>query len=71
MGRGSGEIDEKVMEINLDRTVKWYGFKTLFYLCSDIFVAEDVSSEILKDCYRIILITGYNAFDHQCKSRDR
>ncbi|KAJ4974819.1 hypothetical protein NE237_007993 [Protea cynaroides] len=49
-------------------TVKWYGFGiVLIYIVSlSIFpgyITEDVHSEILRDWYPILLITGYNVFD--------
>ncbi|KAL5552904.1 hypothetical protein UlMin_040305 [Ulmus minor] len=48
--------------------VKWYGLGiVLIYLVTlSIFpgyITEDVHSEILKDWYSILLITGYNVFD--------
>ncbi|KAJ4974904.1 hypothetical protein NE237_008078 [Protea cynaroides] len=49
-------------------TVKWYGFGiVLIYIVSlSIFpgyITEDVHSEILRDWYPVLLITGYNVFD--------
>ncbi|CAI9761756.1 unnamed protein product [Fraxinus pennsylvanica] len=49
-------------------TVKWYGFgiMIIYVVTLSIFpgsVTEDVSSEILKDWYPIILVAGYNVFD--------
>ncbi|KAJ7953634.1 Equilibrative nucleotide transporter like [Quillaja saponaria] len=53
--------------------VKWYGFGiVLIYIVTlSIFpgyITEDVHSQILKDWYPIILITGYNVFDLVGKS---
>ncbi|CAI9779351.1 unnamed protein product [Fraxinus pennsylvanica] len=49
-------------------TIKWYGCGILiiYVVTLSIFpgsVTEDVSSEILKDWYPIILVAGYNVFD--------
>jgi equilibrative nucleoside transporter 1/2/3 len=48
--------------------VKWYGFGiVLIYIVTlSIFpgyITEDVHSQLLKDWYSILLITGYNVFD--------
>lgn len=48
--------------------IKWYGFGiVLTYLVTlSIFpgyITEDVHSELLKDWYSVLLITGYNVFD--------
>lgn len=53
--------------------VKWYGFGiVLIYIVTLAifpgYITEDVHSEILKDWYAIILITGYNVFDLVGKS---
>ncbi|XP_041012428.1 equilibrative nucleotide transporter 1 [Juglans microcarpa x Juglans regia] len=53
--------------------VKWYGFGiVLIYIVTlSIFpgyITEDVHSQILKDWYSILLITGYNVFDLVGKS---
>ncbi|KAI4314314.1 hypothetical protein L6164_027236 [Bauhinia variegata] len=53
--------------------VKWYGFGILliYVVTLSIFpgyITEDVHSQILKDWYPIILITGYNVFDLVGKS---
>lgn len=49
-------------------TVKWYGFGILIIYVVTLcifpgYITEDVHSQILKDWYPIILITGYNVFD--------
>ncbi|KAJ7953635.1 Equilibrative nucleotide transporter like [Quillaja saponaria] len=48
--------------------VKWYGFgiALIYVVTLSIFpgyITEDVHSELLKDWYPILLITGYNVFD--------
>lgn len=53
---------------NIVGNVKWYGFGiVLIYIVTlSIFpgyITEDVHSELLKDWYSILLITGYNVFD--------
>ncbi|KAF5746615.1 hypothetical protein HS088_TW06G00786 [Tripterygium wilfordii] len=53
--------------------VKWYGFGVLiiYVVTLSIFpgyITEDVHSEVLKDWYPILLITGYNVFDLVGKS---
>lgn len=53
--------------------VKWHGFGiVLIYLVTlSIFpgyITEDVHSEVLKDWYSVLLITGYNVFDLVGKS---
>lgn len=53
--------------------VKWYGFGILliYIVTLSIFpgyITEDVQSEILKDWYSIMLISGYNVFDLVGKS---
>ncbi|KAJ7943628.1 Equilibrative nucleotide transporter like [Quillaja saponaria] len=53
--------------------VKWYGFGiVLIYIVTlSIFpgyITEDVHSQILKDWYPVLLITGYNVFDLVGKS---
>lgn len=63
------------MEINSGHfgTVKWYGFGivSLYVVTLSIFpgyITEDVHSQLLKDWYPILLITGYNVFDLVGKS---
>lgn len=58
---------------NVVGTIKWYGFGiVLIYVVTLAifpgYVTEDVHSEILKDWYPILLITGYNVFDLVGKS---
>ncbi|KAK7263933.1 hypothetical protein RJT34_31532 [Clitoria ternatea] len=53
--------------------VKWYGFGiVLIYVVTLAifpgYITEDVHSQILKDWYPILLITGYNVFDLVGKS---
>lgn len=53
--------------------VKWYGFGILliYIVTLSIFpgyITEDVQSEVLKDWYSIVLISGYNVFDLVGKS---
>lgn len=53
--------------------IKWYGFGiVLIYIVTLAifpgYITEDVHSELLKDWYAIILITGYNVFDLVGKS---
>ncbi|XAR65058.1 hypothetical protein NMG60_11009020 [Bertholletia excelsa] len=53
--------------------IKWYGFGILiiYIVTLSIFpgyITEDVHSQILKDWYPILLITGYNVFDLVGKS---
>jgi equilibrative nucleoside transporter 1/2/3 len=53
--------------------VKWYavGIVLIYIVTLSIFpgyITEDVHSEILKDWYSILLITGYNVFDLVGKS---
>ncbi|KAG2707524.1 hypothetical protein I3760_05G151200 [Carya illinoinensis] len=53
--------------------VKWYGFGIvlIYIVTSSIFpgyITEDVHSQILKDWYSILLITGYIVFDLVGKS---
>lgn len=53
--------------------IKWYGFGILiiYVVTLSIFpgyITEDVHSQILKDWYPILLITGYNVFDLVGKS---
>ncbi|PON59328.1 Equilibrative nucleoside transporter [Parasponia andersonii] len=48
--------------------IKWYGFGILliYIVTLSIFpgyITEDVHSELLKDWYSVLLITGYNVFD--------
>lgn len=59
--------------LNTVGKVKWCGFGiVLIYLVTlSIFpgyITEDVHSELLKDWYAVILITGYNVFDLVGKS---
>lgn len=54
-------------------TVKWYGFGVLIIYVMTLcifpgYITEDVHSQILKDWYPILLITGYNVFDLVGKS---
>lgn len=49
-------------------SVKWYGVGILLIYIVTLaifpgYITEDVHSELLKDWYSIILITGYNVFD--------
>lgn len=49
-------------------SVKWYGIGILLIYIVTLaifpgYITEDVHSELLKDWYAIILITGYNVFD--------
>ncbi|GMN41631.1 hypothetical protein TIFTF001_010861 [Ficus carica] len=53
--------------------VKWHGFGiVLIYLVTLAifpgYITEDVHSEVLKDWYSVLLITGYNVFDLVGKS---
>ncbi|XP_020590358.1 equilibrative nucleotide transporter 1 [Phalaenopsis equestris] len=53
---------------NIFMRIKWYGFGLflIYVVTLSIFpgyITEDVHSEVLKDWYPIILITGYNIFD--------
>ncbi|EEF36986.1 equilibrative nucleotide transporter 1 [Ricinus communis] len=55
------------------RSVKWYGIGiVLIYIVTLAifpgYITEDVHSEILKDWYSVLLITGYNVFDMVGKS---
>ncbi|OWM76055.1 equilibrative nucleotide transporter 1 [Punica granatum] len=59
--------------LNTVGKVKWYGFGIiLIYIVTlSIFpgyITEDVHSELLKDWYAVLLITGYNVFDLVGKS---
>ncbi|GAB2297351.1 Epsin-1, required for endocytosis and actin patch assembly [Dionaea muscipula] len=54
-------------------SIKWYGFgvSLIYVVTLSIFpgyITEDVHSELLKDWYPILLITGYNVFDLVGKS---
>ncbi|KAK2990842.1 hypothetical protein RJ640_016160 [Escallonia rubra] len=54
-------------------TVKWYGLGILVIYVVTLcifpgYITEDVHSQILKDWYPILLITGYNVFDLVGKS---
>ncbi|CAK9182475.1 unnamed protein product [Ilex paraguariensis] len=58
---------------NIVGTVKWYGFGMLIIYVVTLcifpgYITEDVHSQILKDWYPILLITGYNVFDLVGKS---
>ncbi|PRQ41166.1 putative equilibrative nucleoside transporter, major facilitator superfamily [Rosa chinensis] len=49
-------------------SVKWYGIGILLIYIVTLaifpgYITEDVHSELLKDWYAVILITGYNVFD--------
>ncbi|TKY67949.1 Equilibrative nucleotide transporter 1 [Spatholobus suberectus] len=53
---------------NIVGRIKWYGFGiVLIYVVTLAifpgYITEDVHSQILKDWYPILLITGYNVFD--------
>ncbi|EHA8587756.1 equilibrative nucleotide transporter 1 [Cocos nucifera] len=55
------------------RRIKWFGFGIflIYVVTLSIFpgyITEDVHSEVLKDWYPIVLITGYNVFDLVGKS---
>ncbi|XP_009591156.1 equilibrative nucleotide transporter 1-like [Nicotiana tomentosiformis] len=54
-------------------TVKWYGFGILSIYVVTLcifpgYITEDVHSQLLRDWYPILLITGYNVFDLVGKS---
>lgn len=53
--------------------VKWYGFGIMLIYVVTLaifpgYITEDVHSQLLKDWYPILLITGYNVFDLVGKS---
>lgn len=53
--------------------VKWFGFGILLIYVVTLaifpgYITEDVHSELLKDWYAVLLITGYNVFDLVGKS---
>ncbi|XP_004228548.1 equilibrative nucleotide transporter 1 [Solanum lycopersicum] len=70
-----GDLTPELWRSTLDifGTVKWYGFGivSLYVVTLSIFpgyITEDVHSQLLKDWYPILLITGYNVFDLVGKS---
>ncbi|XP_059278712.1 equilibrative nucleotide transporter 1 [Lycium ferocissimum] len=65
-----GDLTPELWRSTLDivGTVKWYGFGILSIYVVTLcifpgYVTEDVHSQLLKDWYPILLITGYNVFD--------
>ncbi|KAF3678836.1 Equilibrative nucleotide transporter 1 [Capsicum annuum] len=70
-----GELPPESLRSTLDivGTVKWYGFGILIIYVVTLcifpgYITEDVHSQLLKDWYPILLITGYNVFDLVGKS---
>lgn len=71
-GSPTGTVWRKTLW-NIIGRIKWYGFGiVLIYVVTlSIFpgyITEDVHSELLKDWYAILLITGFNVFDLVGKS---
>ncbi|CAN4087532.1 unnamed protein product [Withania somnifera] len=71
----NGDLPLESLRSTLDivGTVKWYGLGILgiYVVTLSIFpgyITEDVHSQVLKDWYPILLITGYNVFDLVGKS---
>ncbi|XP_009625619.1 equilibrative nucleotide transporter 1 [Nicotiana tomentosiformis] len=70
-----GDLTPELWRSTLDivGTVKWYGFGILSIYVVTLcifpgYITEDVHSQLLKDWYPIILITGFNVFDLVGKS---
>ncbi|KAK4780800.1 hypothetical protein SAY87_016906 [Trapa incisa] len=59
--------------VNTVGKVKWFGYGIILIYVVTLaifpgYIAEDVHSELLKDWYPVLLITGYNVFDLVGKS---